>query len=171
MDIGNDVELIGVYYEDSYAETEPHKKAIGWSGLKLDRIIQGRAAPYLVVKNGSPIGWAPPSSVKKITQPTPITQTTQTQTQTQTQVKAEDEKFISVNFVSMGIQDIINYSVVCKLSWPFSEVEKKLYEDFPEYNKPQTFFTIGTNRIEKNKTLKENKIVKNSVITVFKSEV
>ena len=169
MELGNDVELIGVYYGDSYAETVPHDKAIGWKGLKLGRIVQGRYAPYLIVRNGSPIGWAPPSSVKKITQPTPITQ--KTQTQTQTQVKAEDEKFISVNFVSMGIQDIINYSVVCKLSWPFSEVEKKLYEDFPEYNKPQTFFTIGTNRIEKNKTLKENKIVKNSVITVFKAEV
>ena len=71
----------------------------------------------------------------------------------------------------MGNQDIINYSVVCKLSWPFSKVEKKLYEDFPHYNKPQTFFTIGTNMIEKNKTLKENKIAKNSVITVFNPDL
>ena len=168
MEVGNDVELIGVYYGDSYAETEPHKKAIGWSGLKLDRIIQGRAAPYLVVQNGSPIGWAPPSSIKKITPKPPkppIIQ--QTQTQTQTQEKEEDEEFISVNFVSMATQDIANYSIVCKLSWPFSEVEKKLYKDFPEYNRPETIFMYGATAIEKNKTLKENNIKNNSKISVF----
>ena len=71
----------------------------------------------------------------------------------------------------MGNPYIIYYSVVCKLSWPFSKVEKKLYEEFPHYNKPQTFFTIGTNMIEKNKTLKENKIAKNSVITVFNPDL
>ena len=162
MEVGNDVELIGVYYGDSYAETEPHKKAIGWSGLKLDRIIQGRAAPYLVVKNGSPIGWAPPSSVRRITQTTQITQPKE---------KEEDEEFISVNFVSMATQDIANYSIVCKLSWPFSEVEKKLYKDFPEYNRPETIFMYGATAIEKNKTLKENKIKKNSVISVFKGDM
>ena len=167
MEVGNDVELTGIYYVDSYAEKGSSVKAIGWKGLKIGRIEPGRVAPYLVVNDRGTIGWAPPSSIKKITQIPPIIQPTQAQTQ----VKGEDEDFISVNFVSMGNQDIINYSVVCKLSWPFSKVEKKLYEDFPHYNKPQTFFTIGTNMIEKNKTLKENKIEKNSVITVFNPDL
>ena len=104
MDIGNDVELIDDYYEDSYAETVPHNKAIGWKGLKLGRIIQGRYAPYLIVRNGSPIGWAPPSSVKKITQPTPIIQTAQTQTQTQVQTQTESAPTVQAAPVQTSAQ-------------------------------------------------------------------
>ena len=111
MEVGKDVELTGIYFGDSYAETEPHNKAIGWRGLKIGEIIQGRAAPYKIVRAGVPIGWAPPSSVKSIT--------------TQNIQKVDDEEFISVNFVSMSTQDINNYSIVCKQSWPFSELKKK----------------------------------------------
>ena len=163
MEVGNDVELIGIYYVDSYAEKGSSVKAIGWKGLKIGRIESGRVAPYLVVNDRGTIGWAPPSSIKKITQIPPIIQPTQAQTQ----VKGEDEDFISVNFVSMGNQDIINYSVVCKLSWPFSKVEKKLYEDFPQYNMPETFFMVNAIKVEKNKTLKENNIKNNTLISVF----
>ena len=153
MQVGNDVELTGNYFGDSYAETEPHNKAIGWKGLKIGEIIQGRAAPYKIVRAGIAIGWAPPSSVRSIT--------------TQTIEKGDDEEFISVNFVSMGSQDINNYSIVCKESWPFSKLEKKLYVDFPKYNHPETFFMTNAIMIEKNKTLKENNIKKNSIISVF----
>ena len=156
MEIGNDVELIGNYFRDSYAESEPHNKAIGWKGLKIGDIIPGRAAPYKVVDNQGPIGWAPPSSIRKITPNI---------------VKNKEEEFISVNFVSMGSQAIANYSVVCKQSWPFSELEKKVYEDFPEFNNSQTVFMIDAKMIEKNKTLKENKIKKNSIISVFNEDV
>ena len=156
MEVGNDVELIGDYFGDSYAETEPHSKAIGWRGLAIGQIIQGRVAPYKIVRGESVIGWAPPSSVKRITQ---------------NKEKGRDEEFISVNFVSMSCQDIINYSVVCKQSWPFSEIEKKLYEDYPKFNKPQTFFMINAKMIEKNKTLRENNIGKNSVISVFNNDI
>ena len=167
MEVGNDVELIGIYYVDSYAEKGSSVKAIGWPGLKIGRIVPGRVAPYLVVNDRSTIGWAPPSSVRKIIPipKPPIIQ--QTQTQTQTQEKEIDEDIISVNFVSMGNQDIGHYSVVCKLSWPFSKIEKKLYEDFPQYNKPETFFMVNAIKVEKNKTLKENNIKNNSIISVF----
>ena len=163
MEVGNDVELIGNYYVDSYAEKGSSVKAIGWKGLKIGRIEPGRVAPYLVVNDRGTIGWAPPSSIKKITPTPPIIQ----QTQTQTQEKEIDEDIISVNFVSMGNQDIGHYSVICKLSWPFSKIEKKLYEDFPQYNKPETFFMVNAIKVEKNKTLKENKIKNNTLISVF----
>ena len=68
----------------------------------------------------------------------------------------------------MGIKDNINYGVVCKQSWPFSEVEKKLYEDFPEFNNPQTFFMVNERKVEKDKTLKENNIKNNSIISISK---
>ena len=166
MEVGNDVELIGIYYVDSYAEKGSSVKAIGWPGLKIGRIVPGRVAPYLVVNDRGTIGWAPPSSIKKIT-PTPPKPPIIQQTQTQTQEKEIDEDIISVNFVSMGNQDIGHFSVVCKLSWPFSKIEKKLYEDFPQYNKPETFFMVNAIKVEKNKTLKENKIKNNTLISVF----
>ena len=81
-----------------------------------------------------------------------------------------EEEFISVNFVSMASQDIINYSIVCKQSWLFSKLEEKLYIDFPQYNKPETYFMFNANMIERNKTLKENNIRNNSVVNVFKGD-
>ena len=153
MEVGKDVELTGIYFGDSYAETEPHNKAIGWRGLKIGEIIQGRAAPYKIVRAGVPIGWAPPSSVKSIT--------------AHNIQKVDDEEFISVNFVSMSTQDINNYSIVCKQSWPFSELKKKLYEDYPQYNQSGIFFMTNAQMIDENKTLRENNIKKNSVISIF----
>ena len=44
---------------------------------------------------------------------------------------------------------------------------KKLYEDYPEYNKPETVFMVNATKVEKNKTLKENNIKNNSIISVF----
>ena len=152
MEVNNDVDLIGEYFGDSYAERAPHDKAIGWKGLKIGQIIPGRPAPYKIVREGISIGWAPPSSIKKKTQ---IIQ------------NGLDEGFISVNFVSMGSQVINNFSVVCKQSWPFSEIEKQLYEEYPEFNNPQTFFMVNAKMVEKHKTLKENNIRKNSVISVM----
>ena len=160
MNVGNNVELVGEYFGDSYAETEPHIKAIGWKGLIIGDIIGGRAAPYKIVRDGKPIGWAPASSIRQIVQ----------NIQTVQNVQA-DEEFISVNFVSMASQDIINYSIVCKQSWLFSKLEEKLYKDFPQYNKPETYFMFNANMIERNKTLKENNIGNNSVVNVFNNDI
>lgn len=159
MNVGNNVELVGEYFGDSYAETEPHTKAIGWKGLIIGDIIGGRAAPYKIVRDGKPIGWAPASSIQ-------VRQTVQN-----VQNEQADEEFISVNFVSMASQNIINYSIVCKQSWLFSKLEEKLYKDFPQYNKPETYFMFHANMIERNKTLKENNIGNNSVVNVFNNDI
>ena len=71
----------------------------------------------------------------------------------------------------MGSQDIINYSIVCKQSWPFSKLEEKLYKDFHQYNKPETYFMFKANIIERNKTLKENNIGNNSIVNVFNEDI
>ena len=160
MNIGKNVELVGEYFGDSYAETEPHRKAIGWKGLIIGDIIQGRVAPYKIVRAGSSIGWAPASSIRQAQQNIQVVQNVQT-----------DEEFISVNFASMASQDIINYSIVCKQSWLFSKLEEKLYKDFPQYNNPDTYFMINANMIERNKTLKENNIRNNSVVNVFNCSI
>ena len=41
------------------------------------------------------------------------------------------ERIITVNFISMGTQDIMNYSLICKNTELFVRLEERLYEDFP----------------------------------------
>lgn len=58
------VELVGPYYGDSYGGNGEHLAAIGWKGLTIGTIIEGRKAPYRIDRNGTPIGWAPASSIR-----------------------------------------------------------------------------------------------------------
>ena len=58
------VELVGPYHGDSYGGGGTHTAAVGWSGLTIGDIKDGRAAPYRIDRNGTPIGWAPASSIR-----------------------------------------------------------------------------------------------------------
>ena len=58
------VELIGPYQGDSYGGNGTHTAAVGWKGLTIGDIKEGRAAPYRIDRNGTPIGWAPKSSIR-----------------------------------------------------------------------------------------------------------
>ena len=77
------------------------------------------------------------------------------------------DRIISVNFVSMGNQDIMNYSIACKSSDLFVRLEEKLYADFPQFKEYETFFEVKAKRIKRFKTLEENKINNNDVISIF----
>lgn len=74
---------------------------------------------------------------------------------------------MSINFVSMANQDIINYSLPCKNTDLFARLEEKLYKDYPKYKDQETFFEVNARRIKRFKTLKENKIKNNDVISLF----
>jgi hypothetical protein len=59
------VELIGPYHGDSYGEGGTHTKACGWENLTIGKIFtDGRKAPNRIDHDGTPIGWAPDSSIK-----------------------------------------------------------------------------------------------------------
>jgi hypothetical protein len=58
------VELVGPYYGDSYGGSGTHTAAVGWKGLTIGAIREGRKAPYRIDRNGTPIGWAPASSLR-----------------------------------------------------------------------------------------------------------
>ena len=58
------VELVGHYFGDSYGGGGTHTAAVGWQGLKIGDIKEGRKAPYRIDRNGTPIGWAPASSLR-----------------------------------------------------------------------------------------------------------
>ena len=58
------VELVGPYYGDSYGGNGTHSIANGWEGLRIGQIfLDGRKAPFRIDRNGTPIGWAPASSL------------------------------------------------------------------------------------------------------------
>ena len=77
------------------------------------------------------------------------------------------EEILAVNFVSMGVNDIGHYNLVCKNTDLFVRLEERLYEDFPKFKDYETYFEVNTRRIKRFKTLKENNIETNDVINVF----
>ena len=81
-----------------------------------------------------------------------------------------EDKVISVLFMTQGNQDIINYSMVCKTKDLFVRLEERLYQDFPKYRNIETFFMVNANRILRFKTLEENKIKSNDIISLFTIE-
>ena len=80
------------------------------------------------------------------------------------------DKIIAVLFMTQGNQDIFNYTMACKASDLFVRLEERLYHDFPKYRKYETFFMVNTRRILRFKTLEENKIKNNDIISLFINE-
>ena len=72
---------------------------------------------------------------------------------------SKGEKLISVIFTSFDNK--ILHSIICKNTEKFIQLEKKLYIDYPEYSKSDNYFLVNGNKVDKYKTLDENKI-KNS---------
>ena len=77
------------------------------------------------------------------------------------------EKILSVNFVSMGTQDIANYSLVCKNVDLFVSLEERLFEEFPQFKKYDAYYQVNTYRMKRYLTLEENKIKNNDIINIF----
>ena len=77
------------------------------------------------------------------------------------------EKIMSINFVSMGRQDIGHYSLACKNTDLFVRLEERLYNDFPQFKNYETYFEVNTKRIKRFKTLEENKIKNKNIINMF----
>ena len=70
------------------------------------------------------------------------------------------DKIIAVLFMTQG----------CKTSDLFVRLEERLYHDFPKYRNYETFFMVNARRIFRFKTLEENKIKNNAIISLFINE-
>ena len=77
------------------------------------------------------------------------------------------EEVLSINFVSMGNNDIGHFSLVCKNNDLFVREEERLYEKFPQFKKYETYFEANGKRIKRFLTLDENKIADNDIINIF----
>jgi hypothetical protein len=69
--------------------------------------------------------------------------------------------------MTMGNQDIQNYAMTCKNTDLFVTLEEKLYNDYPKYKDYDTFFQVNTRKIKRFKTIEENNIKNNDIISIF----
>ena len=74
---------------------------------------------------------------------------------------------MSINFITLDSQEITNYSLPCKNKDLFVRLEERLYRDYPQYKDCDTFFQVNTKRIKRFKTLDENKIKPNDIISIL----
>ena len=82
---------------------------------------------------------------------------------------SKGEKLLSVIFTSSDQN--MYYSIICKNTQKFTELEEKLYNDYPEYSKSNNYFIINGNRVNKTKSLDENKIGNNDIIILTQNNI
>ena len=80
------------------------------------------------------------------------------------------EKILAVNFVSMGNNDIGHYNLICKNIDLFVSLEERLYKDFPQFKNYNTYFEANGKSVKRFKTMDENKIKNNDIISIFITE-
>ena len=81
---------------------------------------------------------------------------------------SEGEKLLSVIFVS--VDQKIHYSTICKNTDKFSKIENLLYDAYPEYIETENHFFVNGNKVNKYKSLENNKIKNSDIIMLKKIE-
>ena len=77
---------------------------------------------------------------------------------------SEGEKLISIKFNS--VKKDVDYSLILKNTEWFSKIESMIYKKYPKYTETENFFLVSGNKINRNRTLEENKIKNNDVLTL-----
>ena len=75
------------------------------------------------------------------------------------------ENIMSIIFISSD-KNIIS-SFICKNTDIFKLIENKFYEKYSEYKDLNNIFISNERKIDKNKSLDENRIKNNDIITIF----
>ena len=76
-----------------------------------------------------------------------------------------EEKIMSIIFISSD-ENIIT-SIICRNTDNFKFIENKFYEIYSEYKDIDNIFILNGKKINKNKSLEENKIKNNDIIEIF----
>jgi len=72
------------------------------------------------------------------------------------------EKMMSIIFISNDQN--IHYSIICKNTDHFENIERLLYEKYPEYKNKNIHFTLNGEKINRSKSLDDNKIRNGDII-------
>ena len=68
----------------------------------------------------------------------------------------EGENLMTVIFQSKDSK--IHYAFICKNTDRFNKIENMLYDKYPEYIERENYFTVNGIKINKYKTMEQNKI-------------
>ena len=75
-----------------------------------------------------------------------------------------------VCFIFMTKNENIQCPITCKSSEPFSNAVKLFYKNYPELEHPKNYFKFKGSQISIDKTIEENEISNNSLITIYTRE-
>lgn len=70
----------------------------------------------------------------------------------------------------MTLDNKIHFSFPCKNNDKFCDIEKLLYEEYPEYKNSDNYFTLQSREINRYKSFEENKIKNGDIIILNKGE-
>ena len=70
----------------------------------------------------------------------------------------------------ISFDENINISISCKKTDAFTKIEEEIYNKYPEYRSVNNYFKINNQKINKFKSLEENKIKEGSIITLYYSD-
>ena len=79
------------------------------------------------------------------------------------------QKLILIKIIS--VDQVINFYTIAKINDKFTEIENIIYNNYPEYKETENFFLVNGNMVDKSKSLQENKIKMNDVLTLSIVEV
>ena len=74
------------------------------------------------------------------------------------------ERLITIKFIS--IDQKIDFETFAKKTDNFSKLENSLYENYPKYKDTENYFLLKGNKLNRHRTLEENKINDNDVLTL-----
>ena len=74
------------------------------------------------------------------------------------------EKLITIKFISIDRK--INFNTIAKNTDNFAKLEAFLYEKYPKYKNTENYFLVNEKKLNKHKTLQENKIKDNDILTL-----
>ena len=79
------------------------------------------------------------------------------------------EKLMSI--IILSCDQKIHHSIICTKGQKFSYIEDILYQFFPDYMDTDNYYLVHGSRVNKNKTLEENKIKDNDIISLYKFDL
>ena len=81
----------------------------------------------------------------------------------------KNDKLMTVIFISND--QSVHYSFICKNNDKFNRIENLLYDEYPQFQETENYFTVNGHKIIKSKTMEENKIKNSDIIILNKYEI
>ena len=75
-----------------------------------------------------------------------------------------EEELITIKFIS--VDQSINFNTFAKKTDNFRKLESSFYENYPKYKDTENYFFVNGRKVNRHRTLDENKINDNEILTL-----